>query len=53
MLGSNEIIYQLTNADDVYKYGHVLRREDGHVSRREDGHVSRMEDGHVSRMVMC
>ena len=33
MLGLNETIDQLTMANSVHWYSHVLRREDGHVSR--------------------
>ena len=48
----NETIDQLTMANSVPWYGHVLRREDGHVLRREDGHVMRREDGHVLRRAL-
>ena len=34
MLGLNEVIDQLTKANSVRWYGHVLRREDGHVFGR-------------------
>ena len=34
MLGLCEIKDQLTMAESVHWYGHVLRREDGHVLRR-------------------
>ena len=33
MLGLNDIIDQLAMANNVFCYGHVLRREDGHVLR--------------------
>ena len=33
-LGSKEARYQLSTANSVHWYGHVLRREDGHVLRR-------------------
>ena len=33
MLGLNETMDQLTMANSVRWYGHVLRREDGHVIR--------------------
>ena len=34
MLGLNETRDQLTLANSVHRYGHVLRREDGHVLKR-------------------
>ena len=34
MLGLKETIDQLTIANSIHGYGHVLRREDGHVLRR-------------------
>ena len=34
MLGLNEVLCQLANANSISWYGHVLRREDGHVFRR-------------------
>ena len=34
MLGLNETIHQLTMANNVHWYGHVLRREDSHNMRR-------------------
>ena len=34
MLGMNETIDQLTMANGVNWYDHLLRREDGHVLRR-------------------
>ena len=34
ILGLKETIDQLTMANSVHWYGHVLRREDGHIIRR-------------------
>ena len=41
MLGLNETMDEVSTADNVCWYGHVLRKEDGHVMRKEDGYVMR------------
>ena len=42
MLGLNGTMDQLSMANSVHCYGHVLRREDGHVLRLVLSDVSRM-----------